>query len=87
MYISHFDYAIRSNVILGNENLHSVVPQRVVVASMGFIAWALTIALRTCLFIGITEMVVPLNQTSIRNEWAVCLVDSPAFMAGDLERK
>lgn len=44
---------------------------------MAFIAIVVSMAMRLCLSVAITEMVVPLNQTAIRNSSAVCPVDSP----------
>lgn len=61
----------------------SVLPERVVLVTMAFFANAIAMSLRVSLSVAITEMVIPLNQTTIRNDSILCPVESLPLMVGD----
>lgn len=51
------------------------MPQRVILALMGFLALAIAYSMRACLSVAITEMVLPLNNTGKGNESLICPAD------------
>lgn len=59
--------------------LGTVIPQRVMLSIMGFLGIAASFAMRACLSIAITEMVVPLNVVEHSNDTLICPVDSTSI--------
>ncbi|XP_055298964.1 sialin-like [Sitodiplosis mosellana] len=55
----------------------SVIPQRVGVSFMSFLAVVVTFSMRMCLSVAITEMVEPLNSIESSNESTICSMNSP----------
>lgn len=49
---------------------------------MGFFGCGVVMAIDICFFLAITEMVVPLNHTAIKNSSAVCPVDAARVNSG-----
>lgn len=45
---------------------------------MGFSAIAISFAMRSCLSVAITEMVIPVNSTGTQNNSLICPVDPVA---------
>lgn len=54
------------------KNLGKFIPQRVVTAVMGFLSIIVAYAMRTCLSVAITEMVVPVIDRNNDNKSLVC---------------
>lgn len=53
-----------------------MIPQRVILSFMGFLAVAVSHTMRICLSIAITEMVVKMNSTKVGSDSTICAVDS-----------
>lgn len=54
-----------------------MIPQRVIIAVMGFFSTVVVFTMRSCISIVITEIVTPLNNTrNISNESIICPADS-----------
>lgn len=70
IYFQFFFYCLIYSVFLG-------LPQRVILALMGFLALAIAFSMRACLSVAITEMVLPLNNTGKGNESLICPADLP----------
>lgn len=54
------------------KNLAKFIPQRVITAIMGFLAIVVSYAMRTCLSVAITEMVIPVIDRISENKSLVC---------------
>lgn len=52
-----------------------IIPQRVILAIMGFLAIANAYTMRVCLSVAITQMVVKPNYTEVDDGSAVCKAD------------
>lgn len=64
MYVSNLKYHTICNVMQYEKiSSGSVLPQRIVLAIMGFFACFVSASIDMCISVAITEMVVPLNQT------------------------
>lgn len=64
----------------------TILPQRVVMGIMGFLAIAVTFTMRACLSVAITEMVVPFNNSDSNNGSFICQVDTLPDESGHQKR-
>lgn len=60
-----------------------MLPQRVILSVMGFFGVTVSFAMRACLSVAITEMIIPMNKTNKENNFSVCPADAPTVELGN----